>query len=73
MKAPFMQIEMWLVRMESAIEQGKNTKGNRDIRDYGAQIGTTKGSRRVRAKKKYTVDRSKKQKNIFSYMSNLRT
>ena len=72
LKAPFLQVEMWMVRLESALEQGKNNDGNKDIRDYGGKIVFTIGSQRVRAKKKYTIDRSKKQKNIFSYVSNLR-
>ena len=58
MKAPFLQIEMWMRRVESAIEQGKNVEGIHDIREYGIDDfdpdneGTKKGHR-VRAKKKY--------------------
>ena len=53
---------MWLVRMESAIEQGKITEGNRDIRDCGQQIGEKKGSRRVRAKKSVQLIVAKSKK-----------
>ena len=72
MTAPFLQIEMWVIRMESALEQGKNSDGIKDIRDYGNTLNETTGSKRVRAKKKYTVDSRKQEQNIFSYISNLR-
>ena len=72
MTAPFLQVEMWLVRMESAIEHGKSNNGTKDIRSYGETSGHTTGSRRVRVRKRYTIDRSKKQKNIYSYIGNLR-
>ena len=63
---------MWLIRLNSAIEQGQNTDGIRDIRTYGTQLREVTGNRRVRTKKKYKVGIRKRQQNIFSYLPNLR-
>ena len=72
MKAPFIQIEMWNRRVNSAIEQGANVEGNHDIREYGAEqfnaddVGSRK-RKRVRAKKKYPRPLRKNQTKISSY------
>ena len=63
---------MWIIRLDSAIEQGRNTDGIRDIREFGNQLREVRGSRRVRAKKKYTVGIRKRQQDIISYLPNLR-
>ena len=63
---------MWTIRLNSAIEQGANTTGIQDIRDYGVIRNEVTGSRRVKPKKKYRVGIRRQQQNIMSYFSNLR-
>ena len=77
MKAPFLQIEMWMRRVESAIEQGKNVEGIHDIREYGieefdANDENNHKVKRVRANKKYPKPVRQFQKKISSYCSDLK-
>ena len=58
---------MWIVRLNSALEQGKNTDNIRDIRSYGTQVRQITGTRRVRAKKKYRAGPRKRQQDLFNY------
>ena len=67
LKAPYLQIEMWLVRLNSAIEQGKNADDICDIRSYGTQVRQVSGSRRVHTKKKYNAGLRKRQQDLFNY------
>ena len=52
MKIPLLWDKMWLLQVESALEQGQNIYGNHNVYEFGALNNKLSVSKRVRVKPK---------------------
>ena len=69
LKAPFLQIEMWLEQVDAMLEQGRNVDGNNDISKYGTVLDDNNGKGCRIQQKKYSVGHTIKKMQLVALVT----